>query len=152
MSSLKKKRVIRNMTLNNKNLPWVSSVKHIGTTITEALNDMGQDLLEKRAQYVAKTNELMQEFHYAHPSTKTMLSNVFNTHFYGAPLWDLFSSSFERLEKTWNTSHRLMLSLPRETHKYMIEPLSKRQRMIFSLRKRLLKFVACVAQSEKSLI
>ena len=91
----------------------------------------------------------MQEFHYAHPSTKTMLNNVFNTHFYGAPLWDLFSSSFERLEKTWNTSYRLMLSLPPETHKYMIEPLSKRQHIICSLRKHFLKFVACVAQSDK---
>ena len=76
---------------------------------------MGQDLLEKRAQYVAKNNELMQEFHYAHPSTKTTLNNVFNTHFYGAPLWDLFSDSFGRLEKTWNISQRLLLSLPRET-------------------------------------
>ena len=93
----KKKRVIRNTALINKNLPWVSSVKHLGTTITDALN-MGQDLLEKRAQYAAKNNKLMQEFHHAHPSTKTMLNNVFKTHFYGAPLWDLFSSGFERLE------------------------------------------------------
>ena len=42
------------------NLPWVNSVKHLGTTITDALNNMGQDLLAKRAQYVAKNNELMQ--------------------------------------------------------------------------------------------
>ena len=45
-----------------------------------------------------------------------------------------------------------MLSLPREIHKYMIEPLSKRQHIIFSPRKRFLKFVACVAQSEKNVI
>ena len=89
MSFLKKERILRNMKLNDKKLPWVN-----------ALNDMGQDLLEKRAQYVAKNNELMQEFHYAHRSTKTTLNNVFNTHFYGAPLWDLFSDSFGRLEKT----------------------------------------------------
>ena len=76
MSFLKKKRILRNMKLNDKKLPWVNSVMHLGTSITDALNDMGQDLLEKRAQYVAKNNELMQEFHYAHPSTKTMLNNV----------------------------------------------------------------------------
>ena len=47
---------------------------------------------------------------------------------------------------------KLMLSLPRETHKYMIEPLSKIQHIMFSLRKRFLKFVACVAQSEKRVL
>ena len=78
------------MKLNDKNHPWVNSVKHLGTTITDAFNDMGQDLLEKRAQCVAKSNELMQEFHYAHTSTKTMLNNVFNTHFYGAPCGTYF--------------------------------------------------------------
>ena len=152
MSFLKKKRILRNMKLNDKKLPRVNSVKHLGTTITDALNYMGQDLLEKRAQFVAKNNELMQEFHYAHPSTKTMTNNVFNTHFYGAPLWDLFSDRFGRLEKTWNISQRLLLSLPRETHKFLIEPLSKRQHIIFSLRKRFLKFVKCVAESQKSVL
>ena len=44
MSFLKKKRILKNMKLNDKNLPWVNSVKHHGATITEALNDMGQDL------------------------------------------------------------------------------------------------------------
>ena len=48
MSFLKKKRILKNMKLND--------------------------------------NELMQEFHDAHTSTKTMLNNVFNTHFYGPPL------------------------------------------------------------------
>ena len=149
MSFLKQKRILRNMKLNDKKLPWVNSVKHLGTTIPDALNEMGQDLLEKRAQYVVKNNELMQEFHYAHPSTKTMLNNVFNTHFYGAPLWDLFSDRFGRLEKTRNISQRILLSLPRETHKFLIGPLSKRQHIIFSLRKRFLKFVKCVAESQK---
>ena len=140
------------MKLNDKKLPWVNSVKHLATSITDALNDMGQYLLEKRAQYVAKNKELMQEFHHAHPSTKTMLNNIFNTHFYGAPLWDLFSDSFGRLEQTWNISQRLLLSLPRETHKFLIGPLSKRQHIIFSLRKRFLKFVKCVAQSQKCVL
>ena len=83
----------------------------------------------------------MQEFHYAHTSTKAMLNNVFNSHFYGVPLWDLFSSSFKRL-----------LSLPHETHKFMIESLSKRRHIIFSLRKHFLKFFTCIAQSEKSVL
>ena len=152
MGFLKKKRILRNMQLDNKNLPWVNSVRYLGTTITDTLDDMNQDLLEKRAQYIAKNNELMQEFHYAHPYTKIMINNIFNTHFYGATLWDLFSSSFVRLEKTWNISQRLMLSFPRETHRYLIEPLSGRQHIIFSIRKRFLKFANCIAHSHKKVL
>ena len=48
----------------------VNSLKHLGTILTDTVDDMGQDILEKRAQYIAKNNELTQEFHYEHPSTK----------------------------------------------------------------------------------
>ena len=105
---------------------------------------------EKRAQYIAKNNELTQEFHYAHPSTKVLASNIFNGHFYGAPLWDLFSQAFQKLEKTWNTSHRLMLSLPLRTHRYLIGPFIGRPHIINSLWKRFLKITNCISIESKS--
>ena len=37
----------------DKKLPWVYSVKHLGTTLTDVLDDMDQDLLEKQVQYIA---------------------------------------------------------------------------------------------------
>ena len=77
------------------NLPRVNSLKHLGTTLTDAVDDMGQNILEKRAQYIAENNELAQEFHNAHPSAKVFANNTFNTHFYGAPLWDMFSPAFK---------------------------------------------------------
>ena len=86
------------MTLNSKKIPWVSSIKHLGVTITNVLNDMNQDILENRTQYIAKNNELMQEFYFADSTTLARMNNILNTHFYGAPLWDLFSSDFEKLE------------------------------------------------------
>ena len=151
MAFLKKKRTLRNITLADKKLPWISSIKHLGTTITDDLN-MNRDALEKRAQYVAKNNELMQEFHYAHPTTKVMVNNIFNTHFYGSPLWDLFSPSFVKLQKTWNVSHRIMFSLPRETHKYLIEPLSGQTHIVFSIWKRFIKFIRNITKSTKSVL
>ena len=75
-----------------------------------------QDILEQRAMYIVKNNELNQEFYYAHPKTKIWINNVYNTSLYGAPLWDMFSRNFEKLEKTWNVSIRTMLSIPRNTH------------------------------------
>ena len=122
---LQQKRNLRNLDLNGKPLPWVESVKHLGTTITNTPGcRLDQDLLEKRALYIAKNNELHQEFYYTHPKTKIWINNIYNTSFYGAPLWDMFSRNFEKLEKTWNVSIRTMLSLPRNTHRYFLEPLS----------------------------
>ena len=95
MAFLLKKRELRKLNLDGKPLPWVDSVKHLGTTITNTGGGrLDQDLIEKRAQYIAKSNELNQEFHYC------------------APLWDMFSKNFQRLENTWNVSIRKILSLP----------------------------------------
>ena len=113
---------------------------------------MDQDLLEKRATYIAKNNELNQEFHYAHPKTKVWINKVFNTSFYGAPLWDMFSKNFEKLEKSWNVSNRIMLSLPRNTHRYFIEPLTKTEHIIKSLWKRFLKFVGNITNGKKKVL
>ena len=46
MAFLKKKRDLKKLALGDKELPWVNSVNHLGTTLTL---DMGQDLLQKRA-------------------------------------------------------------------------------------------------------
>ena len=86
MAFLKNKRQLRELSLNDKNLPWVNSLKHLGTTVTNEFNRTSQDTIEKRGQYIAKNNELTQEFHYACPTTKSMLNNIYNTHFCGAPL------------------------------------------------------------------
>ena len=34
------------------------------------------DLMEKRATYINKVNELTQEFHFAHPLTKVRINNI----------------------------------------------------------------------------
>ena len=80
MAFLKKKWNLKKQELDNKKL-WVNSLKHLGTTLTDAV----VDILENRAQYIAKNNELTKEFHYAHPPTKVIAIDIFNTHFYGAP-------------------------------------------------------------------
>ena len=153
LAFLKTKRTIsRSMILDSKTLPWVNSIKHLGVTITNKLNGMRQDVIEKRAQYVAKNNELMQEFHYADPTTIAKLNNIYNTHFYGAPVWDLFSLHVQRLEKAWNISNRIMFSLPRTTHRYLIEPISCREHIIFSIWRRFLKFTKCLAHNRKSVL
>ena len=130
----------------------MSSVKHLGTTITDVLDEMSQDIQEKRALYIAKNNELMQEFYFAHSTTIAKLNTIYNTHFYGAPLWDLFSRNAEKLVNTWNTSNRIMYSLPRTSHRYLIEPISERPHIILSLWKRFVKFTKCIAVNGKDVL
>ena len=114
--------------------------------IDELDNAMLDLLLEKRAQYIAKSNELNQEFHYSHPKTKVWINNVYNSSFYGAPLWDMFSKNFERLEKTWNVSVRKMLSLPRNAHRYFLEPLAETPHITKCLWNRFVRFVTSIAK------
>ena len=63
------------------------------------VNGMVRDLMEKRAAYINKNNELMQEFGFAHSDTMTKINNIFNTAFYGSVLWDPFGKEAKRLEK-----------------------------------------------------
>ena len=90
---------IQQIMFNKEPLPWVKTLTHLGFKINEKLT-RGQDTLEKRAQYVSKCNELRQEFHFAHPNTLTFLNNTYNSQFYGATLWDLFSTEAERITGT----------------------------------------------------
>ena len=53
---------------------------------------------------------------------------------------------------TWNTSHRLMLSLPLRTHRYLTEPLTGRPHIINSLWKRCLKFTNYISPSKEEVL
>ena len=91
----------------------------------------------------------MYSFHFAHPITLIRANNIFNTSFYGSVIWNLFDDAAERLEKSWNISQRLMLSLHHETHRFLIEPLSETKHIMLSLYKRYIKFTKNLSQSKK---
>ena len=117
MAFTKKYKTLRRIKLNGKKLPWVDSSKHLGAKLTNASNGLAQYLMEKRAIFLNKVNELCQEFHYATPSTKIKINNCFNSSFYGSHLWDLLIIEADRLEKSWNISQRILLDIPRNTHR-----------------------------------
>ena len=152
MAFLRQPREIKNIILNGKDLPWVSTAKHLGSKVTDVSGALSKDLMEKRATYINKVNELNQEFSYAHPTTKVKINNVFNSYFYGSTLWNLFGNEFERLEKSWNVSQRIILGLPRNSHRFFIEPLSGTKHIMFSLFKRYLAFVDSIERSTKSVL
>ena len=138
------------MYLCGNPLPWVSSGKHLGMTISNQLNGMKTDIRIKRADFINKNNDIMQEFYFCHPSTKILINGIYNSHFSGSSLWDLFCKEAVMLENTWNVSMRLMLDLPRETHRYLIEPLSKVPHIRKILIKRFLTFLDQIRKSNKN--
>ena len=54
------------------------------------------------------------------------------------------------VENTWNVSMRLMLDVPRETHRYLIEPLSRTTHIKTVLIKIFLSFLEQIRNSSKS--
>ena len=152
MAFLTQNRDLKNITLNGEDLPWVKTAKHLGCKINEDTHGLNDDLMEKRAIYINKVNELTQEFYFAHPLTKVKINNIFNSYFYGSTLWNLFGNEAMRLEKSWNVSQRVMLGIHRKSHRYFIEPLSDTKHIMFSLYKRYVTFVDSITSSSKSIM
>ena len=113
------------------------------------INGQKQDIKIQRATYIAKNNELMQEFSFCHPNTKVKTNNIYNSHLTGSVLWDLFSPEAVMMENTWNTSIRIMCDVPMQTHRYLIEPISGMHHIKYHLIKRFLSFIKQIEISPK---
>ena len=90
MAYQQKERELPNLKLCGNSLPWVRHGKHLGTRIDAANDILAKDIVEKRARYIQCNNELVQEFAYASSYTKAYINRVFNSHAYGAILWNLY--------------------------------------------------------------
>ena len=62
------------------------------------------------------------------------------------------SENFKKLEKSWNISHRIMLSLPRTAHRYLMEEVTKKEHIIKSLKKRFIVFLSKLKSSKKKVL
>ena len=108
--------------------------------------------MEKRARYIQCNNELMQEFSFAHSCTKAFVNRVFNSHFYGSVLWNLYEKESNMLFNSWSTSVRKMFRVDRKTHRYLIEPISKMPHIRSGLIQRSIGFMKRFVTSRKSVL
>ena len=146
---LKTERNLKPVQLCGNNLPWVKVGKHVGQNIADKADGLKKDILIKRAKFIDRNNTLRQEFHFAHPDTLLRLNQVYNSDFTGSSVWDLFCREQEMLENSYSSAVRLMLDLPRETHRYYIEPLTGRNHIKADLIKRFLTFLEKIRKSKK---
>ena len=116
---LHKQRDLPQLKLSGTSLPWVNRGKHLGNMIENKM-----DLKQKKSAYITKNTDLLQEFGSSHPETLLRINQIYNTHFAGSPLWNIFCEETTKLESTWNKSIKLMMDLPLATHINLFEPLS----------------------------
>ena len=109
MAFLSKPRDLPDMYLCGNPLPWVSSLKHLGTKVSNTIDGCQQDLKQKNAMYIDKNCTLDQEFYFAHPTVKLKLNTIYNCHFSGSQVWNLFSQGALSLEGTYNRSVKATL-------------------------------------------
>ena len=139
-----------NLKLGENSLPWVTNAKHLGNTLQNIMDGLKKDTLIKRARYIGKNQELQQEFYFAHPDSQFKINRIYNSHFTGSSLWDLFSRETVMVENSWNVSFRLMYRLPRNTHRYFVEPISGTKHIKCALIKNFLNFIEQIKKSNKN--
>ena len=147
-----KNRPLPNIVLYGNNLPWVSEGVHLGNYFDNSFNMMHKDIKMKRASFIAKNYELIQEFYFAHPISKLKVSLIYNCHFTGSPIWDLFSQEAIKLENSWNVFIRKIFDLPMTTHRYFIELISQQLHLKKMLINRFLSFTKQIKKSSKNVV
>ena len=143
---MKNEREITKVNLGNDPLPWVTHGKHLGNNLENVINGL------RRAQYVDKNCEINQEFYFAHPETRFKLNRIYNGHFTGSPLWDLFCKESVMLENSYNVSFRATYDLPRSTHRYFVEAVTNQKHVKSVLIQRFLSFIDQIQSCPKDIV
>ena len=152
MAFLHKPRVIPSVLLCGNPLPWVDSMKHLGNTVSNKIDGGQLDMKQKIAIYIDKNCHLNQEFYFAHPVTKITVNTIYNGHFSGSQIWNLFSKGSQNFESTYNRSVKIMADLPVETHRFLIEPISGAVHLKKKLIRNFLGFISKVKNSVKPVL
>ena len=137
------------ITLNGTNLPWwEESWPHLGHMFNMDQSPH-HDLLKKRAAFIGKIHSFRQEFGNIDPIVYTKLVSIYLSSFYGSNLWDLYDNVTNKLFKTWNIMIRMTFDIPRNSHKYLIEPISQNSHLKVKLIKRFINFAKALSKCDK---
>ena len=139
---------VANIMLYDKPLPWVDSHLHLGHTITKTENN-SCDILQSRAEFISNIHALYQELGHTPPNVFLSLVQIYFSHFYGAVLWDLESTSALKLYSTWNVTIRNAYDLPFGTHRYILNELSNCPPLQVSFAKRFSKFCSQIKDCKR---
>ena len=146
---LLKEKDLPDVNLCGNKLPWVKEGIHLGNYFENVYDGMTRDIRLKKVNFISKNFELLQEFYFAHPNTKLKTTVIYNYHFTGSPLWDLFCDEAKKLENSWNIYVRKAFDLPFTTHRYLIEAVSNHPHLKRILIIRFMSFLKQIEHSSK---
>ena len=106
----------------------------------------------KKARHISKNIKLNQELYFAAPDTKMIMNDIYNSSWFGSPIYSLFSRAAQKLEASYNRSIKVMFDLPLATHRSLIEPLSKRPHLWKVFVKRFLMMIQSMRKSTKPIL
>ena len=84
--------------------------------------------------------------------TKFLINDIYNSSWFGSPLWDLYGNAAKKIESCYNRSIKILSGLPLATHRSLIEIITKKTHLKKILLKRFLMMISKLKQSEKPLV
>ena len=137
------------ISLNGINLPWSDSYIHLGHVLCKN-GSLRLDVDLKRRSFIGKFHEFRQELKNPYPVVFMNLILIYNSHFYGSNLWNLFA--IDEVYIAWNNVLRMVFDLPRCTHRCILEPVTGFKHLFTLLTNRFLKFYRTLFLSGKNII
>ena len=115
--------------VNNEIVPRCDKAVHLGHLLDT--DNTNRTLVEDAISNFNKSyHGFMSRFGSCNSTTKNKLLHQYCTAMYGSQLWDLTSQSVKTLCTKWRTAHRMVLSLPYNTHSNLL-PLIAENRPLY---------------------
>ena len=112
-----------NLSLYDRELPWVRTATHLGNELCED-RTMDTDTRQKRAAFIDRSLEIREQFSFAHPMEVLRAVRLYCCDHYGSMLWDLEGNMATQYFNVWNTCIKLTWGITRATHTYFLDYLS----------------------------
>ena len=106
--------------LDEKPLPWVDRVEHLGH-ILQSNGSMEADACRARASFNRRADDIRDNLFFAHPKQVVQGIQLYCCDGYGAMLYDLRSEYSEKYFKAWNVQIRNAWRVSEQTHTYLVE-------------------------------
>ena len=137
--------------LYNRDIPYVQQAKLLGNQINideSSSHDLEKKTCDLRSGYFT----LLQEMGDQAPEVYITLIRTYLLHLYGAPLWDIFDDSSNKLWVAWHKIVKQLFDLPYATHINIMTALSGVDHIQLTVIKRFSSFYNKLRDSKNRLI
>ena len=97
--------------MNNKELEWKQSAKHLGNIVTYDLSEQAE-IMQKRNYFIGRTNSLIANLKHVDKNVSSMVFMSQCCHLYGSQAWSLASNSISSFSRTWRKAIQKLFCAP----------------------------------------